>query len=261
MRIAFDLDGVLADMHAALQREARRVFAPTEAALAAERLEKAVTAPVREDGVTGAGASDLAPRVARDTASAEPGDLNLTSEQEARLWRHVRRITNFWDTLDEMDAGAVARLATLAQDGRWEVLFITNRPETAGDTAQRQSQRWLERHGFPLPSVFVVRGSRGKIAAALDIEVVVDDRPENCLDVVVDSPARAVLVWRRDDDVPAKARRLGIGRVRTVMECLDLLVEAERPSETPVRFVDRLRALLGLQPAPARRTTLWEEDE
>ena len=58
---------------------------------------------------------------------------------------------------------------------------------------QRQSQRWLQRMGFPLPSVYVVHGSRGQIAKALQIDVVVDDRPENCLDVVLESQAGAIL--------------------------------------------------------------------
>ena len=65
-----------------------------------------------------------------------------------------------------------------------------------------------ESKGFTLPSVFVVQGSRGRIAAALGLDIVVDDRPENCLDVVVDSKARAILVWREDEKLlPSAARR------------------------------------------------------
>src|SRR5439155_16592344 len=106
----------------------------------------------------------------------------------------------------------IGRLASLAAERRWEIIFLTRRPESAGATAQVQTQRWLQSKGFTLPSVFVVHGSRGRIAAALDLDVVIDDRPENCLDVVVDSKARALLVWREDvSQLPAAARRLGIG--------------------------------------------------
>ena len=98
---------------------------------------------------------------------------------------------------------------------RWELIFLTSRPETRGDTAQAQSHRWLSKHGYLQPSVFVVHGSRGKIAASLALDVIVDDRPENCLDVAIDSSARAILVWRGDaDNVPGSARQLGIGSVR-----------------------------------------------
>src|SRR5581483_9414039 len=117
------------------------------------------------------------------------------------------------------------RLAAIAVDHQWEIIFLTRRPPCAGRSAQVQSQRWLEARGFPRPSVFVVQGSRGKIAAALDLDVVIDDRPENCLDVAVDSQARPILIWRaRDKPLPVAARRLGIGVVPTVGECLDILV-------------------------------------
>ena len=115
----------------------------------------------------------------------------MTARQQRRLWRHVETIENFWETLTEIEPGAVARLAAVATERKWEVLFLTKRPASAGATSQMQTQRWLEAKGFALPSVYVVQGSRGRIAAALGLDFVVDDRPENCLDIVVDSKARA----------------------------------------------------------------------
>jgi hypothetical protein len=117
---------------------------------------------------------------------------------------------------------------------------------------QRQSQRWLQRLGFPLPSVFVVHGSRGKVADALALDVVVDDRPDNCLDVALESKARAVLIWRNTSArAPAAARRMGIGVQATVASCLDVLVEAERAAQTPADLLQRLRRLFGLvRPSP-----------
>jgi hypothetical protein len=117
---------------------------------------------------------------------------------------------------------------------------------------QVQSQRWLRAHGFDLPSLFVVSTSRGKIAAALELDVVVDDRPENCLDIAIDSKARAILIWRGEQGaVPASARKLGIGGVPTVAECLELLVSAEQGSQGSL--VDRLRRLLGLKSGEPQR--------
>src|SRR5262249_36074451 len=130
--------------------------------------------------------------------------LNMSSRQQRKLWHHVESIENFWQTLNETEPGIVARLAAVATERRWEVIFLTKRPESAGATAQVQSQRWLESKGFLLPSVYVVQGSRGRIAAALHLDIVIDDRPENCLDVVVDSTARAILIWR-EDEKPARS--------------------------------------------------------
>ena len=110
-----------------------------------------------------------------------------------------------------------------------------------------QSQRWLESKGFPLPSVYVVHGSRGRVAAALSLDIVIDDRPENCLDVVVDSPAKPILVWRdRRDALPAAAQRLGISIVATVAECLNTLAKADtQPSD--VSMFTRMKRLFGLK--------------
>ena len=61
------------------------------------------------------------------------------------------------------------------------------------------------------------------------LDVLVDDRPENCLDVAIDSSARAILVWRGGEDkVPGSARQLGIGAVTSIAECLDILEALDR---------------------------------
>ena len=174
--------------------------------------------------------------------------LNMTTRQQRKLWRHVETIENFWETLNELEPGVIARLAAVASDHRWEVIFLTKRPETRGSTSQVQTQRWLESRGFCLPSVYVVQGSRGRIAASLGLDIVVDDRPENCLDVVVDSKARAVLVWR-EKHVPEGMRRLGIGVVKTTAECLEILTELDSTAATAERpgVMHRVMRLFGLK--------------
>jgi len=101
--------------------------------------------------------------------------------------------------------------------------------------------------------VFVVQGSRGRIAAALGLDIVVDDRPENCLDVIVDSKARAILVWREDErQLPAAARRMGIGVVKSVGECLDIISEIDAAGRDDPGVMARVMRLLGLkEPANA----------
>ncbi len=191
--------------------------------------------------------SDQPETVAAD-ASPEPTRLNLSARQQRRLWRHVGSIDGFWENLLEIEPGVVRRLNTVATEQRWEVMFLTRRPESAGATAQVQTQRWLQAQGFTLPSVYVVQGSRGLIAAALGIDVVVDDRPENCLDVVVDSTARAILVWRADEKLlPPGAKRLGIGIVKTVGECLDILTQLDSPeAQQQPGVMSRVLRLLGI---------------
>ncbi len=172
--------------------------------------------------------------------------LKLTPRQERRLWQHVESIENFWQTLKEIEPGVIQRLGSTAAQRRWEIIFLTKRPETVGLTAQVQTQRWLESKGFPLPSVFVVQGSRGRIADALALDIVIDDRPENCLDVIVDSKARAILIWHDDQNqLPAASRRLGIGVVKSVNECLDVLVEVDSPEPERSGLIARVKRAFG----------------
>jgi hypothetical protein len=242
-------------MESELVRQAEILFGPAMT----ERLQKRTAAPEPATAV-GTGSGQATDGVADPQSGAETMldstppllKLNMTTRQQRKLWRHVETIENFWETLSETEPGVVARLATTATERRWEIIFLTKRPQTAGATAQVQSQRWLEARGFPLPSVFVVQGSRGRIAAALDLAIVVDDRPENCLDVLADSTARAILVWRENEQqLPGAAKRLGIGVVRTTSECLDILEQVDAPRADHASVMDRVKQLLGLK-EPAR---------
>ena len=236
MRLGFDLDGTVADLQGALAREARRLF------------------PDIDPGSLPRSVSTEAP-AGRANADDEAGDVpdfamsSLSGRQQRELWSAVCARENFWETLDEIEPGSLTRLARIVRERKWELIFLTSRPETRGDTAQLQSHRWLSARGFTLPSVFVVHGSRGKIAASLQLDVLVDDRPENCLDVAIDSTARAILVWRGGEDkVPGSARQLGIGAVTSIAECIDILEELDR-SEGEIGLVDRFKRLLGLKPS------------
>jgi hypothetical protein len=215
LRIACDLDGTVADMEAALQHEAERLFGDVDL-----RADDALPlAPLQSPANFG----DSMEQPASDAAPA-PARRSLTDRERRLLWAHVGGIDGFWEGLAEIEPGSVSRLASLAAAHRWEVLFVTQRPEGAGDTPQVQSQRWLRAHGFDLPSVFVMQGSRGKLADVLGLDAVIDDRPDNCLDVVTESTARAILVWRQDRSLlPAGTRRGGIVPVPTFVEALDEL--------------------------------------
>lgn len=232
MRIAFDLDGVLADLHQPFAQAALRLFPELDA--------------------SSIGAADVGASPPDEEAPSEPepqqsARVALTNRQADAVWKYLSAIENFWEGLSEIESGAIGKLALLADDRGWEVIFITSRPRSAGRTVQRQSQRWIQHLGFPMPSLFVVHGSRGRVAEALRLDIVVDDRPENCLDVVLESKAGAILVWRgAEASVPTSARRMGIGVVSTVEAALSALVEAERSASEGGGLVDRLRRLLGL---------------
>lgn len=216
LRIGVDLDGVLADMEGALARHASALFGRS-------------AMPSSTDG------------------TSVVSIRSLTMGQRKRLWRHVRGVEGFWESLDEVEPGTVAQLAALATKRRWEVLFLTRRHATAGATAQVQSQRWLQARGFSLPSVYVVKGSRGKIAEALGLDVIVDDTLENCLDVLADSKTRVVGVVRDSGRPPGAFKHPAIQIARSSGECLNLLCEMDTPTEQRGGGIRRVLRLLGLK--------------
>jgi hypothetical protein len=165
----------------------------------------------------------------------------LTPRELRALWSHVRGIDNFWATLDEIEPGAIRRLAELTDEHQWHVVFMTRRPRTRGESVQRQSQRWLQDQGFPLPSVCVVPHSRGALAGVLELDAVIDDRPETCLDVVADSKATSILVWRGDTaGVPAGAADLGVNVVPSFAAALDRLEALSAASMRRPGLLERL---------------------
>lgn len=233
LRIAFDMDGVLADMDATLARIAEQEFG------------------VNAKAGAGQGADiDQAPAAEDDKGALPPYDtalLNaLTGRQQTRLWLRVRDTRNFWETLDECEPGTVRRIQKLAHELRWDVLFVTQRPGTAGRTQQLQTQHWLKRRGFEYPAVYTTIGSRGAIASALTLDAHIDDRLQHCVDVATESKAWPILVWRDTesfDRIHAGAANLGIAVVRTVAEALDRIEQADRAAAQPGQssLLDRLR--------------------
>jgi hypothetical protein len=236
LRIAFDMDGVLADFERAFREVEVRLFGdeiptppyePPEVR-AVEEAKQRESSP-DPDGPAPKPASDPVPR----------------RRKLDQVWETIAAVPDFWTTLEPIDRGAVRRIKEMAIRHGWEVFFITQRPKTAGESVQRQTQRWLVSQGFDWPSVIALPGSRGKAAAALSLDYLVDDSPKNCVDVISDSRSRALLIAPEPDErTAASARRLGIGVARSISECLEILEHATEVRTQPGLF-DKLARMVG----------------
>jgi hypothetical protein len=218
LRIGFDMDGVIADFATA--------FREIEKDLLLGESGGAVEPPEDEQQREGRSRSELRRR--RDL-----------------IWERIRATPDFWTTLQPSAPGAVERIHALMLAHRWEVFFITQRPSTAGATVQRQTQQWLVTHGYDLPSVLAISGSRGAAAAALRLDYHVDDSSQHCLDVIADSKARTILVSAdAKGNAVVSARKLGIAIAAGIDQALDLLEQASLAQSNP-SVLQRLATIVG----------------
>ena len=238
LRIAFDMDGTLADLSTAYAEIEDRLFGP-------ERAEHDRPAPEAREAEQHSEGDPPSAATSRDNPRVVERRSRGRTQHRDRIWRAIESTPNFWTTLKPLETGAVKRLYLLTCEHNWEVFFITQRPATAGATVQRQTHQWLVEHGFATPSVIPLSCSRGKCAAALQLDYLVDDTPQNCVDVLSDSSTRAILLVDPDDPLAeSSARRLGIGTAHNVHQVLDLLVQATAARANPSLF-EKLRKLVG----------------
>jgi hypothetical protein len=192
LRLGFDIDGVLANFRAAFRDAAVRI--------------------VRGE------IDDFDPV---DTPESESP---LSPDDVRRVWDYIAKSPNWWMEIDAYEPEQIARLYSLTRAAGWEVFFMTKRPPSAGDSVQFQTQWWIERFGFYLPSVLTVPGSRGDIANALRLDLLVDDQLINCVEVVSASPTKAILMQRTHDaGARDHATSRGIGVVSTLADALGVI--------------------------------------
>src|SRR4051794_15679726 len=114
MRIAFDLDGVLADLHTPFVRTAARLFPELDPQIIGAA-DVGASPPADDDPSTDESEGQLAPALPQ---------VSLSRRQSDRVWREIAGSENFWETLTEIEPGAIAKLASVADARGWEVLFI-----------------------------------------------------------------------------------------------------------------------------------------
>lgn len=189
MRIGVDIDGVLADFNKAF---IERVIHVTR--------------------------KDLFPRRPFDIPTWNyPEHYGYSAKEVDTVWWHIINDTQFWARLPAYaDTNAALRyLGDRISCHGDDVYFITARP---GLEAKAQTEAWLLGH-WPLAHVpeltVLISQHKGMCAAALDLDVYIDDRDLNVTAVALcrdASQTRVLLMdrpWNRDFDVTdLKIRRV-----------------------------------------------------
>jgi hypothetical protein len=190
LRLGVDIDGVLADFRTAFRDAAR------------ECLRRDVP------------------------LESQSEDASLSHADIDRVWSHIGRSANWWMGVKAYEPAEIANLYALARSGKWEICFLTKRPASAGDAVQFQTQWWLEQQGFYLPAVITVPGSRGDLANALRLDLVIDDQFVNCAEVIGAGPTKALLMLRDPDPRMEKhAMDRGVGVVASLADTIPILLQ------------------------------------
>ena len=237
LRVAFDLDGTLADLLLAYSKIEMELFGPAET-------HHEEPAPEVREAEQGTGSALPGGKPAGESAE-KTSPFHPARFQRERVWRAIEAIPDFWMTLQPIEPGAIRRLFELSEEYKWEVFFITQRHATAGATVQQQTHRWLVEQGFETPSVIPLSGGRGRAASALLLDFLIDNSPQNCVDVLSDSSTHTILlVDPANPEAADRARRIGVGVAHSVGEALDLLVQATTARLNPTLF-EKLRRMVG----------------
>lgn len=170
MRIGFDLDGVLAnftDPYAALlTKHAERLFPPRLRLLFPK-------------------ASDEWPVLWHwhKPVFEEAGFSESEMREVVRVAWDDLKSSSFWENLPSkhpaQTAHTLSNLTDWARSGH-DVYFITSRP---GPYAKVQSEQWLRNKGYYGTPTVCIAQHKGPIAQSLELDLFVDDRPENIRDV------------------------------------------------------------------------------
>lgn len=137
---------------------------------------------------------------------------------ENKIWEGIRN-SGFWGELDPLP-GAKDTLAR-ALDMRYyghNIYFITARP---GNFSKLLTENWLKENGFKFVPTVLITADKGPIARGLALDAFIDDRPENCSEVL--EASHKTRVFLVDAPYNRHYEHEGVERVGSALEALNLL--------------------------------------
>lgn len=142
----------------------------------------------------------------------------VLGKHRSEAWTKIKESHDFWYRLPSL-TGAEEFLGHLADfPTSVDTYFVTSRP---GLTSKIQTEQWLGERGYENPTV-LISSQKGMCARALELDYYIDDKDENCVDVVAYSPTTKCVQLIQ----PWNHRQEGAQRVGTLKE-FQTLIELE----------------------------------
>lgn len=180
MRIGIDIDDVLASFIPRFRKECRELF--------------------------GAPEEDIEP------VDWGCSNFGLSEAEINAVWRKINNTKNFHETLEtKPDAWGLSHIQGHT------LFFLTTRKQTRGDLVEAQTCRWLkDKFRLEFPTV-IVSARKPELAAALELDVFIDDKPETCEAVKLARPECQVFLRNSSHNANHKESE-GIIRVGSFQE-------------------------------------------
>ncbi len=155
-----------------------------------------------------------------------PEAFGYTAEEVSAVWDSIKKDGYFWESLGHYDTthDDIAMLAYCASILNDDLYFITARP---GIMSKTQTERWLAHkvrltvgsHKFE-PTVLIT-SKKGLAARTLDLDVYIDDKWENCLEVAQTSTR--CFMMNRGWNNQYEAAAYDIIRVQSVADMMNVV--------------------------------------
>jgi 5'(3')-deoxyribonucleotidase len=122
----------------------------------------------------------------------EPIDWHMSNwfasdRQFEEAWHQHCRIPNFYRML--VPVPDVYKISWRWFANKHLLYFLTNRPCTAGLPIEVQTADWLRNYLYLSHPTVIVSDDKGSLAKALKLDVFIDDKPENLLEVCSANPS------------------------------------------------------------------------
>lgn len=112
----------------------------------------------------------------------------IKEAEEKHIWTKITETTDFWSSLEVLNLSQWEYfLDKLGSSNNINVYFITNRAETTGICATKQSAIWLTKNGWRYPYV-IKTAQKEKFIENLNIEFFIDDNAGNLIRIKERNP-------------------------------------------------------------------------
>ena len=149
----------------------------------------------------------------------------VSGEEMAAAWKAAARVPFLWAGLEPLasfddETTRLLRKVIYLHD----VFFVTNRFDTPGPSPMKQTQSWLYNNAEVMSSNALISKYKGPMATVLQLDAFIDDRPQNCIDVLEARPNARVYLCDSSHNRTFKNQR--IPRMADLKEFLKLMLEA-----------------------------------